>query len=48
MGRISTILLDSNHRFPELDLQLISGKTLKLPKEAGDGYAVVFFYRGYW
>ena len=48
MGRIGSALLDTNDRFPELDLRLISDKTIKLPQEAGDGYAVVFFYRGGW
>ncbi len=48
MGRIGSVVLDTNDRFPELDLPLISGKTLKFPQEGGDGYAVVWFYRGGW
>jgi hypothetical protein len=48
MGRIGSIFLDTNDKFPELDLQLVSGETLNLPKDAGEGYAVFFTYRGYW
>jgi hypothetical protein len=48
MGKIGSVVLDTNDRFPELDLPLISGKTLKFPQEGGDGYAVVLFYRGGW
>jgi hypothetical protein len=48
MGRINSGLLDTNDRFPELDFQLISEKTLKFPKETGEGYAVLFLYRGHW
>lgn len=48
MAGTTSNLLDTNDRFPELDLQLISGDTVKLPAEAGDGYSVIFFYRGHW
>jgi len=48
MGRIGSELLDANDVFPELNLQLVSGETLKLPEGTGEGYGVVLFYRGYW
>ncbi len=48
MGRIGSALLDANDIFPELNLQLVSGETLKLPEGTGEGYGVVLFYRGYW
>jgi len=48
MGRIGATLLDANDVFPELNLQLVSGETLKLPWGTGEGYGVVLFYRGYW
>ena len=48
MARLGTKILDSNDPFPEIEMKLISGEKLKLPQDAGDGYAVIFFYRGYW
>ena len=48
MGRIGSKLLDANDVFPELNLQLVSGETLKLPEGIGEGYGVILFYRGYW
>lgn len=48
MARLGKQFLDTGDRFPELDLQLISGRTLKLPQEFEEGYSVIFFYRGYW
>jgi hypothetical protein len=48
MGRIGSELLDANDVFPELNLQLVSGETLKLPEGTVEGYGLVLFYRGYW
>ena len=48
MARTTSTLLDTNDRFPELNLQLISGETVALPAGTGDGYSVIFFYRGHW
>jgi peroxiredoxin len=48
MGRIGSTLLDANNVFPELNLQLVFGETLKLPEGTAEGYGVVLFYRGYW
>ena len=48
MARIGTKILDTGDRFPELDLNLVSGENLKLPQGTGEGYAVNLFYRGYW
>jgi len=48
MGRLGKNLLDTGDRFPELDLQLISGRTLRLPQELEEGYSVIFLYRGHW
>ncbi|MBW2616550.1 MAG: hypothetical protein JRD02_10295 [Deltaproteobacteria bacterium] len=48
MSRIGSRFLDANDVFPVLELQLVSGETLKLPEGTGNGYGVVFFYRGYW
>jgi len=31
-------MLDTNDMFPKLDLQLVSGETLKLPEGVGEGY----------
>jgi hypothetical protein len=48
MTRKGTKFLDSDDRFPELELHLISGQILKLPQEIGEGYCTILFYRGYW
>jgi peroxiredoxin len=45
---MESTLLDTNDLFPEMTLQLINGETLRLPQGAGQGYGVIFFYRGYW
>ncbi len=48
MARIGSSILDTNDRFPDLELKLVSGETLKLPQATGEGYGVVLFYRGHW
>jgi hypothetical protein len=48
MGKIGSTFLDANDNFPELDLQLVSGESLKLPAGTGEGYWVILLYRGYW
>ncbi len=41
-------VLDTNDKFPEIELQLVSGETIRLPEATGEGYSVVLFYRGGW
>ena len=48
MAKAAATFLDANDFFPELDIQLISGETLKLPESFGEGYGVLLLYRGYW
>jgi hypothetical protein len=48
MARTGTVFLDANDRFPEMEMQLVSGERLKLPEGTGIGYGVVLFYRGHW
>lgn len=48
MGKMGSTFLDANDVFPEIDLTLVSGETLKLAGRKGEGYTVVLFYRGYW
>ncbi len=48
MARIGSVILDSKDLFPQLDWQLVSGETLRLPQGTGDGYGVVLFYRAHW
>ncbi len=48
MTRIGSEYLDTNDRFPQLELQLVSGEKLKLPEGIGEGYGVVLIYRGHW
>jgi len=40
MTRLGSMLLDTNDHFPDLDLQMISGESLKLPGDTGEGYSV--------
>jgi len=46
-ARIGSAFLDTDDMFPQLELQLISGEKLKLPKDIGEGYGVVLIYRGH-
>ena len=48
MSRTGSAVLDTNDMFPELNLQLVSGESLRIPEGTGDGYSVLLFYRGYW
>jgi hypothetical protein len=48
MARRGPFILDSQDPFPEMVLQLVSGRTLILPYETGEGHSVVLFYRGHW
>lgn len=48
MANENSVLLDTNDHFPELNFQLVSGETLRLPEATGSGYGVVLFYRGGW
>jgi hypothetical protein len=48
MGRVGSVLLDTNDMFPELNLRLVSGESLNIPEGTGDGYSVLLFYRGHW
>jgi hypothetical protein len=48
MTRVGEMYLDANDRFPELEMETISGENLTLPRDFGEGYAVFILYRGYW
>ncbi len=48
MARMGSNFLDTNDPFPEMELRLVSGEPLRIPREFGDGYAVFLLYRGYW
>ena len=48
MSKMDLTFLDVNDVFPELELRLVSGKTLSLPEGTGKGYGVLLLYRGYW
>jgi hypothetical protein len=48
MGRTGSVLLSTNDVFPELNLELVSGESLKIPEGTGDGYSVLLLYRGHW
>lgn len=48
MGKTDSNFLDVNDVFPDLNLELINGETISVPKELGDGYGIMLIYRGYW
>ena len=48
MARTGSSILDTDDLFPELDVHMVSGETVKLPLETGEGYSVILIYRGYW
>jgi peroxiredoxin len=48
MAKINSVFLDQGDKFPEMELKLVSGETMRLPEATGEGYGVVLFYRGYW
>lgn len=48
MAKIGDVFLDANDPFPELEMETISSDKLLLPRDFGDGYAVLILYRGYW
>lgn len=48
MARMSSVILDTNDLFPGIELQLVSGETLKLPQWTDESYGAVLFYRGHW
>jgi len=48
MAKMGAVFLDANDVFPDLELKLVSGETVKFPEGSGEGYGVVLFYRGYW
>jgi peroxiredoxin len=48
MGKEVDVPLDTNDKFPELELQLVSGESVDLYEATGKGYGIVLFYRGSW
>ena len=40
--------LEARDTFPDLDLSIAGGGTLRLPTDIGTAYALVLFYRGHW
>lgn len=48
MTRMNTMQLDSDDAFPRLELELLEGVTLELPRDTAGNWAVVLAYRGHW
>ena len=48
MARSGTTILDTNDPFPEIEFQLLNGESFNVMNGKGEGYTVLFFYRGYW
>lgn len=40
--------LDNGQRLPDLTLETVEDGTMQLPADAGEGWAVILFYRGHW
>jgi hypothetical protein len=40
--------LETGDTLPEIQLQLVGGRALTLPRDMDSDFGVVIFYRGYW
>jgi peroxiredoxin len=40
--------LNSGDPFPEYEVNIVDGRTLRLPSDLTGDYAVLIFYRGSW
>lgn len=47
MARQGTHILDTGDAFPEIEMDLVGGGTMKVPADLGDGWKAVLFFRGY-
>ena len=41
-------MLQQGGRFPELELKLLDGGTITLPRDSSTRYTAILFYRGHW
>jgi hypothetical protein len=41
-------VIDTNQPFPDFGLQLVDGRTSRVPAELEPGWQVLLFYRGHW
>lgn len=48
MARPNTMQLDTDDRFPELELELLDADNLQLPGGIVGDWTVVLVYRGHW
>ncbi len=48
MARPNTMQLDTDDRFPELELELLDADSLQLPGGLAGDWTVVLVYRGHW
>ena len=48
MARPNTMQLDTDDRFPELELELLDADSLQLPGDLAGDWTVVLAYRGHW
>ena len=40
--------LQQGDRFPSINLKLVSGDTIEIPRQMPGRYVVLVFYRGHW
>jgi hypothetical protein len=38
MAKIKSVFLDQGDKFPEMELKLVSGETMRLPEATGESY----------
>jgi hypothetical protein len=45
MSKTEAAFLDVNDKFPEMELNLVSGETLSVPFESRGEFSVILFYK---
>lgn len=48
MSRSNCILLDTGDHFPEIEFNTVDGGSLTIPRDFGERWNILFFYRGHW
>lgn len=48
MARENDRILDTGDFFPEMEFDTVSGEKIVLPRDFGQRWNVLLFYRGHW
>lgn len=48
MSHADCRILDTGDAFPELKFDIVGGESIALPKDFGERWNVLLFYRGHW